>query len=309
MSSSITRKLTILATGNARAASFSRPSPAHTATLTSSARASFGPDFDPFDSPEPATAAPRAAQSSAASSIGGRGSFAARPSASSSPASSGDVAPTSASGVSPFRPNLPSYGKPVFAPSYALSGEPNPALVWNAGWQDGVDWTTTWKGLGEIETTEEQAAKLMRPLQPDEIQIKPDGILYLPEILYRRILNSAFGPGGWGMVPRGPEAHASNLFTREWGLVIGGKLLSVARGEQLTFPGSSMATAAEACKSNALMRCCKDLGIAGELWDPQFIRKFKADHCVEAWVTHAATNKKARRWRKKDAKFEYPYNG
>ncbi|KAF8335577.1 mitochondrial genome maintenance MGM101-domain-containing protein [Amanita rubescens] len=28
------------------------------------------------------------------------------------------------------------------------------------------------------------------------------GLLYLPEIKYRRILNRAFGPGGWGLVPR-----------------------------------------------------------------------------------------------------------
>lgn len=27
--------------------------------------------------------------------------------------------------------------------------------------------------------------------------------------------------------------------------------------------------AMEAAKSNALMRCCKDLGVASELWDPQ----------------------------------------
>jgi hypothetical protein len=30
-----------------------------------------------------------------------------------------------------------------------------------------------------------------------------DGVIYLPEIKYRRILNRAFGPGGWGLVPRG----------------------------------------------------------------------------------------------------------
>lgn len=44
------------------------------------------------------------------------------------------------------------------------------------------------------------------------------------------------------------------------------RLVSVARGEQQFFDPSGLPTAAEACKSNALMRCCKDLGIAGELW-------------------------------------------
>jgi hypothetical protein len=32
--------------------------------------------------------------------------------------------------------------------------------------------------------------------------------------------------------------------------------------------------------SLALMRCCKDLGIAWELWDPRFIREFKKEHVI-----------------------------
>jgi len=56
------------------------------------------------------------------------------------------------------------------------------------------------------------------------------------------------------------------MVTREWGLVAGGRLVSVARGEQTFFDPSGMPTASEGCKSNALMRCCKDLGIASELW-------------------------------------------
>lgn len=42
--------------------------------------------------------------------------------------------------------------------------------------------------------------------------------------------------------------------------------MAVARGEQEYFDPSGIATATEACKSNALMRCCKDLGVASELW-------------------------------------------
>lgn len=42
--------------------------------------------------------------------------------------------------------------------------------------------------------------------------------------------------------------------------------MSVARGEQDYFDPGGIATATEGCKSNALMRCCKDLGIASELW-------------------------------------------
>ncbi|KAI5479241.1 hypothetical protein MNV49_003935 [Pseudohyphozyma bogoriensis] len=171
-----------------------------------------------------------------------------------------------------------------------------------------VDWSTSFHGISSAPFSQKQADILMRPLEPSEIEIKPDGLLYLPEIRYRRILNQAFLPGGWGMVPRGEMTVLKGLVTREWGLVAGGRLISVARGEQTFFDtANGLPTATEGCKSNALMRCCKDLGIASELWDPAFIRKFKHDHCVEAWVEHASTKKKQRRWRKKGLKFEYPY--
>jgi hypothetical protein len=44
------------------------------------------------------------------------------------------------------------------------------------------------------------------------------------------------------------------------------RLVGIARGEQEYFDPAGIPTATEACKSNALMRCCKDLGIASELW-------------------------------------------
>lgn len=49
-------------------------------------------------------------------------------------------------------------------------------------------------------------------------------------------------------------------------LTVRTRLVAVARGEQEYFDPSGIPTATEACKSNALMRCCKDLGIASELW-------------------------------------------
>jgi len=33
------------------------------------------------------------------------------------------------------------------------------------------------------------------------------GLIYMPEIKYRRILNQAFGPGGWALMPLGEVMH------------------------------------------------------------------------------------------------------
>lgn len=111
-----------------------------------------------------------------------------------------------------------------------------------------------------------------------------DGLVYLPEIKYRRVLNKAFGPGGWGLAPRSETNVGPKVVSREYALVCLGRLMlpysayivcthclyirlvAIARGEQEYFDPHGIPTAAEACKSNALMRCCKDLGIASELW-------------------------------------------
>jgi hypothetical protein len=55
------------------------------------------------------------------------------------------------------------------------------------------------------------------------------------------------------------------------------------------------------------MRCCKDLGIASELWDPRFIRKFTGDMTVEVWVEHVTTKKKRKIVRRKDDVVRYPF--
>lgn len=170
-----------------------------------------------------------------------------------------------------------------------------------------VDWTTSYQGLSVAPFTPEAAAALLRPLSAEDVEIKPDGLLYLPEIKYRRTLNVAFGPGGWGMVPRSDVEVGPRIVSREWGLVCLGRLVAIARGEQEYFDPSGVPTAIEASKSNALMRCCKDLGVASELWDPRFIRQFKAKHCTEAMVEHMRDKKKRKLWRRKDAKFDYPY--
>jgi hypothetical protein len=118
---------------------------------------------------------------------------------------------------------------------------------------------------------------LLHPVNEQDVEIKPDGLIYLPEIKYRRILNQAFGPGGWALMPRGETLHYQNegegaqLITREYSLYCHGRFISQATGEHTFYSKSNLSygKACESAKSNALTRCCKDLGIASELWDPQ----------------------------------------
>ncbi|KAF2735055.1 Mgm101p-domain-containing protein [Polyplosphaeria fusca] len=170
-----------------------------------------------------------------------------------------------------------------------------------------IDWTRSFHGLGGAAFTAEQRQILLDPLVQDDVEVKPDGLLYLPEIKYRRILNRAFGPGGWGLAPRGETIVTGKLVTREYGLVVLGRLVSIARGEQQYFDPDGIPTATEGCKSNALMRCCKDLGIASELWDPRFIREFTGKMTKEVWVEHVTTKKKRKVVLRKDDTVKYPF--
>ncbi|CAO3616949.1 unnamed protein product [Cunninghamella blakesleeana] len=172
---------------------------------------------------------------------------------------------------------------------------------------DSHNWSTSFHGLSTTPFSSEIADVLQQELKPDDIEIKPDGLLYLPEIKYRRILNKAFGPGGWGLAPRGEHSISTKNISREYALICHGRFISQARGEQDFFDITNLPTASEGCKSNALMRCCKDLGIASELWDPVFIRKYKKKYCVEVWAEHVTTKRKKKVWRKKDDVLDYPY--
>lgn len=86
-----------------------------------------------------------------------------------------------------------------------------------------IDWAHSFHGLSTEAFSPEAAKALLAPVDPDDIEIKHDGVVYLPEIKYRRILNQAFGPGGWGLVPRGETVVTPNAVTREYALVALGR--------------------------------------------------------------------------------------
>lgn len=55
------------------------------------------------------------------------------------------------------------------------------------------------------------------------------------------------------------------------------------------------------------MRCCKDLGIASELWDPRFIKRFMAERGRETFVEHVTTKKRRKHYMRKDDEIKYPF--
>lgn len=106
-----------------------------------------------------------------------------------------------------------------------------------------TDWSRSYYGLSVEPFSKDVAEVLLAPLEPMDVEVKPgsssfftllhscrsryclflDGLIYLPEIKYRRILNKAFGPGGWGLAPRSETNVGPKIVSREYALVCLGR--------------------------------------------------------------------------------------
>ncbi|KAF0852471.1 mitochondrial mitochondrial genome maintenance protein MGM101 [Andalucia godoyi] len=154
-------------------------------------------------------------------------------------------------------------------------------------------------GISNQPFSKEVCAVLHAPLNPDAVEIRPDGAIYLPEIEYRAILIKAFGAGGWGLVPRGSYQLVNGYVFREYALFCQGRYVSQAVGEmRCDDNGGVIGTSIEGARSNALTRCCKDVGIAAELWSPLFIAEWKAKYAAEIMTDVRGRSRKI--WRRLD---------
>jgi hypothetical protein len=147
-----------------------------------------------------------------------------------------------------------------------------------------------------------EAARLAEILPDDDHDILPTGEVYVSQVRYRRLLNAVLGPGQWALVPRGGFQKQGNTLCREYALVVRGNFVAESVGEAEFQPDNdrmTWATAAESCKSNALTRCCKDLGIASECWDKRWAEAWKERHAVAVWCKVHGKPKK--QWRRIDA--------
>lgn len=125
--------------------------------------------------------------------------------------------------------SLPSNPSPPTTASQDLTeGLSDQPIVLDEGERQ-IDWARSFHGLSSEPFPKEAADTLLTPIPFDDVEIKPDGIIYLPEIKYRRVLNKAFGPGGWGLAPRGETIVTAKAVTREYALLAHGRYVSLTR--------------------------------------------------------------------------------
>lgn len=132
---------------------------------------------------------------------------------------------------------------------------------------------------GTVELTAQQREILYAKVKDEDVEIRPDGLIYLPWMDYVSRLHEAFGME-WAIIPRGmPEMNPGGTGLL-WGffLMVKGRPAGFAIGEQEYYANNATMTWGDACegaKSNALMRLCKGIGISLELWKPSFVKRWK----------------------------------
>jgi len=142
-------------------------------------------------------------------------------------------------------------------------------------------------GIATVPTTDAELAILLAPPLEADVDFRwadrdmTSALAYVSHIEYRRRLNRAFRPMGWGfrIVRSGIEGRTVVV---HGALYIKGCFAAEAVGDHEydeTNANMSWGTAWESAKSESLTRCCKDLGMFSELWDKDYTEPLQA-----AWV-------------------------
>lgn len=146
---------------------------------------------------------------------------------------------------------------------------------------------------GTLDLNDEQMAILKESVDPDEVLIRPDGLVYLSWSRYHKQLTRMFGTR-WTLIPNGMPQINPNGKEVIWGftLIVGTKdkdgnikqhYVGFAIGGNEYHPNNPRMNyndAVEGAKSNALMRLCKELGMFLELWDKEWVENWRKKYAV-----------------------------
>lgn len=164
-------------------------------------------------------------------------------------------------------------------------------------------------GASQLALTADEATRLMEQFADDDHDILPTGEVYVAQVQFRRRLNLVLGPGQWALVPRGAwTEEADGTLHRDFALFVRGCFVAEAPGEATLSDRNdrmSIASAHEAAKSNALVRCAKDLSVGWECWNSRWANDWRDRACLKVWID----GKDKPMWRRLDAKPFYKEKG
>lgn len=160
---------------------------------------------------------------------------------------------------------------------------------------------------GTLVLDEKADAVFSEPINPEDVQIRPDGLVYLPWTWYAGRLNRALGRLQWALLPQAgaqkiPMGNSELVVWGHW-FVVRGVVVGFEYGECTYRPDNftmSFGDAAAGAKSNSLARNCKMLGMSLELWNQEWVSAWKEKYAER--VRNPNGNRPEFIWRKKAKK-------
>jgi len=125
---------------------------------------------------------------------------------------------------------------------------------------------------------------LCEPIDDSLVDIRPDGLIYVPHAHYRDRLDRAFGIGGWALVPLAAPRIQDNRVLYYGFLKARGQYVADAVGGAQYYPSNrqgSYDNSVEAAKSDCLVRCCKALPMFRECWDKEYAEQWVAQNAEQ----------------------------
>lgn len=163
--------------------------------------------------------------------------------------------------------------------------------------------------LERPEFTPAQIAALTAPIAEDQIEVKPDGVVYCPADIIRLRLNQALGFGQWAVYSDEPKFIEGEVQV-SGELWIFGKFISSAIGEYSGGGKMSLTNKIESARSDLLTKLVKNLSIAGELWNKGFRENWLKKYCqhVFCYTGKEENGKKETKkfWIRSDREFSWP---
>jgi len=162
-----------------------------------------------------------------------------------------------------------------------------------------------------LRLTPEESKELVKIFPEDAVWFRPDGLIYIPHTFYRERLNQVLGVGQWALIELESRFDSGeNMMYFSGALFVRGCFVAKAIGEQAYIPTNkkqSYASAYEGAKSDCIVRCCKDMSIANDLWKPAYSVEMQRKYGVKVFVE--SYGKMVVQWRHIESKpFDYEKN-
>ncbi|KXS17005.1 hypothetical protein M427DRAFT_122393, partial [Gonapodya prolifera JEL478] len=154
------------------------------------------------------------------------------------------------------------------------------------------EWASVYATVAQQRFPKQVVEQLLRSWGDYDLSVREDtGWVYLREDRYESLLNSVFGYEGWLILPSGPPTLTSTIVSQPFALLCRQQFVATARGSFIPPIGTHVPpnpgtdpSVQRAMRYEALARCCKDLGVASELWDPAWVNNWRDRNCIKLWV-------------------------